>query len=66
MTRLSFPLNLSMSAFMEGPIGNESDHDYELFSILIHSGGAMGGHYYSFIKNSHQKWFKFNDSSGYY
>lgn len=37
---------------------------YELFSVLIHSGGAMGGHYYAFIKSfEDHKWYKFNDSS---
>lgn len=35
---------------------------YELFSILIHSGGAMGGHYYAYCKDVHTgKWFNFND-----
>lgn len=38
---------------------------YELYSVLIHSGGAMGGHYYAFIRNFETgKWYKFNDSSG--
>lgn len=32
-----------------GPIPN-GENVYELFSILIHSGGAYGGHYYAFIK----------------
>jgi ubiquitin C-terminal hydrolase len=37
---------------------------YELYSVLIHSGGAMGGHYYAFIRNFETgKWYKFNDSS---
>ena len=25
-------------------------YDYELFSIMIHSGSATGGHYYAYIK----------------
>ncbi|CAH0774521.1 unnamed protein product [Bemisia tabaci] len=37
---------------------------YELFSIMIHSGSASGGHYYAYIKDfSSQKWFCFNDQS---
>ena len=24
---------------------------YELYSILIHNGGAFGGHYFAYIKN---------------
>ena len=43
---------------------NEKDYnDYELFSIMIHSGSALGGHYYAYIKSvESQKWFNFNDS----
>ena len=36
---------------------------YELFSVLVHSGNAMGGHYFAYIKDlARKKWFKFNDS----
>lgn len=42
----------------------QGDAVYELFSILIHSGGAMGGHYYAYIKSfEDKKWYNFNDSS---
>jgi ubiquitin carboxyl-terminal hydrolase 47 len=38
--------------------------DYELFAILIHSGSALGGHYYAYIKSfAEDKWFEFNDST---
>jgi ubiquitin carboxyl-terminal hydrolase 47 len=37
---------------------------YELFSILIHSGSALGGHYYAYIKSFEDNhWYNFNDSS---
>ncbi|XP_065160400.1 ubiquitin carboxyl-terminal hydrolase 47 [Atheta coriaria] len=37
---------------------------YELFSIMIHSGSASGGHYYAYIKDFDKKqWFCFNDQS---
>lgn len=37
---------------------------YELFSIVIHSGTAMGGHYYSYIKSFEDNlWYCFNDSN---
>lgn len=36
---------------------------YELFSVLIHSGSALGGHYYAYIKSFENfKWYCFNDS----
>lgn len=35
---------------------------YELFSVLIHSGSAVGGHYYAYIKSfENDKWYCFND-----
>ncbi len=42
---------------------------YELFAVLVHSGSAMGGHYYAYIKamtgsaEEDGKWHKFNDST---
>ena len=37
---------------------------YELYSILIHSGGAYGGHYYAYIKSFEDgKWYNFNDTT---
>lgn len=37
---------------------------YELFSIMIHSGSASGGHYYAYIKDFRtDEWFCFNDQS---
>jgi ubiquitin C-terminal hydrolase len=56
---VSFPLNLDLNKFI-GSDGNQ----YELFSIVIHSGTAMGGHYYAYIKSfEDNKWYNFNDSS---
>ena len=35
---------------------------YELFSIMIHSGSATGGHYYAYIKCFEtDQWYNFND-----
>ncbi|XP_014289720.1 ubiquitin carboxyl-terminal hydrolase 47 isoform X1 [Halyomorpha halys] len=37
---------------------------YELYSIMIHSGSASGGHYYAYIKDfAKGEWFCFNDQS---
>ncbi|XP_076622356.1 ubiquitin specific protease 47 [Colletes latitarsis] len=39
-------------------------YNYELFSIMIHSGSASGGHYYAYIKDfKTQEWLCFNDQS---
>lgn len=38
------------------------NYDYELFSIMIHSGSATGGHYYAYIKCFEtNQWYNFND-----
>lgn len=29
----------------------QGQYNYELFSIMIHSGSASGGHYYAYIKD---------------
>lgn len=39
-----------------------SDSKYKLSGILVHSGSAESGHYYSYIKIGEQ-WFEFNDKS---
>ena len=40
-----------------------SQYQYELFSMLMHSGSALAGHYFAYIKELHSgKWYKFNDS----
>lgn len=37
---------------------------YELYSIMIHSGSATGGHYYAYIKDfTKGEWYCFNDQS---
>jgi len=42
----------------------EGDDVYELYSVLMHSGSAWGGHYYAYIRSfAHDRWYSFNDSS---
>ncbi|CAK62005.1 unnamed protein product (macronuclear) [Paramecium tetraurelia] len=37
---------------------------YELYSVMIHSGGALGGHYYAYVKSfENGDWYCFNDST---
>ncbi|GLH00204.1 Ubiquitin carboxyl-terminal hydrolase 47 [Gryllus bimaculatus] len=43
---------------------DKGPYTYELFSIMIHSGSASGGHYYAYIKDFRRgEWFCFNDQS---
>ena len=34
---------------------------YKLHSVLVHSGGGHGGHYYAFIRIDGKQWLKFDD-----
>lgn len=57
---------IDMSASTEAKnLENESGpYEYELFSIMIHSGSASGGHYYAYIKEfENGQWYCFNDQS---
>ncbi len=42
----------------------DGGYKYELFSVLVHSGNANGGHYYACIKRFDDgKWYNFNDQN---
>jgi ubiquitin carboxyl-terminal hydrolase 9/24 len=76
-----FPWLLDMSPYtMEGVQAKEEDggettappRNYDLVGVVVHSGQASAGHYYSFIKDRRRavsnkatagKWFKFNDTT---
>jgi ubiquitin carboxyl-terminal hydrolase 8 len=59
---INFPLdNLDLSNYV---IGYKKDnYKYELYGVCNHSGGTLGGHYTSFVKNANGKWYHFNDTS---
>jgi hypothetical protein len=42
---------------------DDSDYEYDLYGVLVHSGVAQGGHYYSFIRDrdSPDKWCRYED-----
>lgn len=62
--KVTFPFTLDMAKFFTDQKGAAGNQEYELFSVMIHSGGAEGGHYYAFVKSFESgKWFKFNDAS---
>ncbi|PFX25818.1 Ubiquitin carboxyl-terminal hydrolase 34 [Stylophora pistillata] len=75
-THFSFPLQLNMAPYTEEFLmGDKQDQDpqldlsywYQLIGVVVHTGTAEGGHYYSFIldRSSPQgrdQWFLFNDA----
>lgn len=74
-SRVEFPPTLNVLPYhidntKEGEEHNLEEYDYELVGIVVHSGTADGGHYYSYIRHrlpdgslDPEKWFEFNDSS---
>jgi len=57
---IDFPLNeLDLSKYVSGY--NPRQYVYNLYGICNHSGGPMGGHYTSYVKNSENEWIHFND-----
>ncbi len=60
---VQFGERLDMSPFVADEKA-KSDAEYELFAVLMHSGTAVGGHYFAYIKPpAQEKWFEFNDSN---
>ena len=62
--RYEFPLELDLRSFVHAPSGQPpSDCRYALHSVLVHSGGAGGGHYYAYVRPTctGSDWFCFDD-----
>ncbi|KAI1340566.1 ubiquitin carboxyl-terminal hydrolase [Xylariaceae sp. FL0016] len=66
----SFPDTIDMQPYtiehLSDPLGNTESDLFELVGILVHSGTAETGHYYSFIRerpspHSGTSWIEFND-----
>ena len=59
--RIDFPIDLNLSKYVIGY--KKNSYNYELFGVCNHSGGVLGGHYTSYVKNANNKWYHFNDNS---
>jgi ubiquitin C-terminal hydrolase len=58
---ISIPLhNADFSKYVKGY--NAASFVYDLFGVCNHGGGAHGGHYTAYVKNSNGKWYDFNDT----
>ena len=59
---VSFPLeNLDLSKYVIGY--KKNTYKYDLYGVCNHSGGVLGGHYTSYVKNANGNWYHFNDTS---
>ncbi|KAL6845478.1 hypothetical protein ACP4OV_024973 [Aristida adscensionis] len=64
--RYEFPIQLDLDRDSGKYLSPEADRSvrnlYTLHSVLVHSGGVNGGHYYAFIRPTLQdQWYKFDD-----
>ncbi|KAH6802412.1 ubiquitin-specific protease 12 [Perilla frutescens var. frutescens] len=64
--RYEFPLQLDLDRENRKYLSPEADKSvrnlYTLHSVLVHSGGVHGGHYYAYIRPTlSDQWFKFDD-----
>ncbi|CAA3017073.1 ubiquitin carboxyl-terminal hydrolase 12-like isoform X2 [Olea europaea var. sylvestris] len=64
--RYEFPLELDLDRDNGKYLSPEADTNvrnlYMLHSVLVHSGGVHGGHYYAFIRPTlNDQWYKFDD-----
>ena len=60
---VTFPLEdaLDLSEYVIGY--KKKSYVYELYGVCNHSGGSLGGHYTSYVKNANGKWYHYNDTS---
>ncbi|CAN0879148.1 Ubiquitin C-terminal hydrolase 12 [Linum grandiflorum] len=64
--RYEFPLQLDLDKEDRKYLSPQADRSvrnlYTLHSVLVHSGGVHGGHYYAFIRPTlSDQWYKFDD-----
>ncbi|KAL9238674.1 hypothetical protein vseg_013065 [Gypsophila vaccaria] len=64
--RYEFPLELDLDRENGKYLSPDADRSvrnlYTLHSVLVHSGGVHGGHYYAYIRTKlSEHWFKFDD-----
>ena len=63
--RYEFPEELDLDVgdgkYLSADADRSKRNKYKLHSVLVHSGGTHGGHYYAFIRPDGQQWLKFED-----
>ena len=63
--RYEFPevldLDIDNCKYLSENVDRSVRNKYRLHSVLVHSGGINGGHYYAYINPSGSQWLKFDD-----
>jgi ubiquitin carboxyl-terminal hydrolase 8 len=55
----NYSIIINLNKYVECNVDNK--YIYEVYGFCIHTGGTLGGHYYSVIKTANNKWYIFND-----
>ena len=50
--RFEFPPEIDLGEFLAPDADRSKSNVYDLFGVLVHSGGSMCGHYYAFLRIS--------------
>ncbi|EAY03425.1 Clan CA, family C19, ubiquitin hydrolase-like cysteine peptidase [Trichomonas vaginalis G3] len=59
-----FPAELDLGEFLAKDADHSKSNIYDLYGVLVHSGGSMCGHYYAFLRISQDpQWYKFDDQN---
>ena len=60
--RFEFPTKIDLRSYLGPSVSQDEPCIYKLHAVLVHSGAAQGGNYYTFIRPTLRgKWLKFND-----
>ena len=60
--RFEFPFEIDLDEFLDETADRTEPWKYKLHSVLVHSGGAHGGHNFALIKpDRYTQWLKFDD-----
>ncbi|OHT04492.1 hypothetical protein TRFO_28001 [Tritrichomonas foetus] len=62
--KFEFPQEIELTEFLaQDSPDRQKSNIFDLYGVLVHSGGVYGGHYYAFLRTSNgNQWYKFNDS----
>ena len=62
--RYEFPAEIDLKKFLAPDACNTKSQVYDLYGVLVHSGGSMCGHYYAFLRISQDpQWYRFDDQN---
>lgn len=57
------PAELNVADFVKNGKSDASTHQYELIGVVVQGGGFEGGHYWAYVKDEKDQWYKCDDSS---